>query len=77
MNPWSALITPPETVPGKPLRKPPSAPSMSHSADGYTAKPAAALVVTDSGVSGRPFVRLVPIVAIEFTATPPGALGGT
>ena len=73
MNPWTALLNAPATQPGKPLRKPPS---VSHSADGYTAKAAAALVVTDSGVSGRPFVRLVPIVAIEFTATPPGALGG-
>ncbi|WP_196300840.1 hypothetical protein, partial [Streptococcus pneumoniae] len=71
--PWTALLNAPATQPGKPLRKPPS---VSRSADGFTAKPAAALVLTDSGIADRPHVRLVPIVAIEFTATPPGALGG-
>ncbi len=76
MNPWTALINAPAAQPGKPLRKQPSAPSMSHSADGYTAKAAAAMVITYSGIADRPHVRLVPIVAIEFTATPPGALGG-
>jgi len=73
MNPWTALLNAPATQPGRPYRKPPS---VSHSADGYTAKPAAALVLTDSGIADRPHVCLVPIVAIEFTATPPGALGG-
>lgn len=76
MNPWTALINTPATQPGKALRKQPGAPSMSHSADGYTAKAAAAVVVTDSGIADRPHVRLVPIVAIEFTPTPPRALGG-
>jgi hypothetical protein len=62
MNPWTALLEPTHTLP------PPAIRSRRHSADGYTIRPAAALVVTYLPGDAVPVVELLPIVAVDFSA---------
>lgn len=68
MNPWTALMEPIRSRPGDRLRAPPEIPSRKHSADGYTIRAAAALVVTYTAKNAVPDIRLLPIVAVEFHA---------
>lgn len=64
MNPWTALMQPLVSRPGDVPRKPPRAASRTHSADGYTVRPAAAVVVTETSYGTD--IHLVPVIALEF-----------
>ncbi len=65
MNPWTALLKPIRSRPGdverpkRPVRRP---------VDRFKAKPAAALVLTETRFKDRPYVRLLPIIVVDFYA---------